>query len=153
MGRERGLGEGGDSRFLSIHQGSKKIYQIRQGFFDKEALIGLEWWTPMANFTKKEIIQEVSDRLGVTQSMSSKMFHTVLEIVTRELAEANNVVVRDFGTFETKIAKGRPGRNPKNPEKTIPIPDRAVVKFQVGKGLKEKVARTLPQVKARDSHA
>jgi len=105
----------------------------------------------MANFTKKEIIQEVSDRLGVTQSLSSKMFHTVLDIITRELAEANNVVVRDFGTFETKIAKGRPGRNPKNPGTTIPIPDRAIVKFQVGKGLKEKVARTLPQIRERDS--
>lgn len=103
----------------------------------------------MANFTKKEIIQEVSDRLGVTQSLSSEMFHLVLEIVTRELANANNVVVRDFGTFETKIAKGRPGRNPKDPNKMIPIPDRAVVKFMVGKALKEKVARTLPEIKAR----
>ncbi len=104
----------------------------------------------MSNFTKKEIIQEVSDRLGVTQTLSSKMFHLVLEIVARELADANNVVVRDFGTFETKIAKGRPGRNPKDPTKTIPIPDRAIVKFQVGKSLKEKVARSLPQVKLRD---
>ena len=103
----------------------------------------------MANFTKKEIIQEVSDRLGVTQTLSSQMFHMVLEIVSRELADAKNVVVRDFGTFETKIAKGRPGRNPKDPGKTIPIPDRAVVKFQVGKALKEKVARTLPEIRAR----
>lgn len=105
----------------------------------------------MSNFTKKEIIQEVSDRLGVTQTMSSEMFHMVLEIISRELANANNVVVRDFGTFETKIAKGRPGRNPKDPTKTIPIPDRAVVKFQVGKALKEKVARTLPAIQARGS--
>lgn len=104
----------------------------------------------MANFTKKEIIQEVSDRMGITQTMSSKMFHMVIEIVARELANANNVVVRDFGTFEPKIAKGRPGRNPKDPDKTIPIPDRAVVKFQVGKALKEKVARTLPELKNRE---
>jgi len=103
----------------------------------------------MPNFTKKEIIQEVSDRLGLTQTMSSKMFHLVLEIITRELANANNVVVRDFGTFETKLARGRPGRNPKDPDKTIPIPDRAVVKFQVGKALKEKVARTLPELESR----
>jgi len=105
----------------------------------------------MANFTKKEIIHEVSDRLGVTRALSSKMFHMVLEIVTRELANANNVVVRDFGTFETKVAKRRPGRNPKNPDKTIAIPDRAVVKFMVGKAFKEKVARTLPEIKARDN--
>jgi nucleoid DNA-binding protein len=103
----------------------------------------------MPNFTKKEIIQEVSDRLGLTQTISSKMFHLVLEIITRELANTNNVVVRDFGTFETKVAKGRPGRNPRDPTKTIPIPDRAVVKFQVGKALKEKVARTLPELESR----
>ncbi|MFT6181017.1 MAG: nucleoid DNA-binding protein [Paracoccaceae bacterium] len=105
----------------------------------------------MANFTKKEIIHEVSDRLGITQTLSSKMFNTIFEILTRELSDAKNVVIRDFGTFETKIAKGRPGRNPKNPDKTISIPDRAVVRFQVGKALKEKVARTLPQIRARDS--
>lgn len=103
----------------------------------------------MPNFTKKEIIQEVSDRLGLTQTISSKMFHLVVEIITRELANTNNVVVRDFGTFETKVAKGRPGRNPKDPAKTILIPDRAVVKFQVGKALKEKVARTLPELESR----
>ena len=116
------------------------------GFY-AESLCG----SNMSNFTKKEIIQEVSDRLGVTQTMSSEMFHMVLEIISRELSNANNVVVRDFGTFETKVAKGRPGRNPKDPTKTIPIPDRAVVKFQVGKALKEKVARTLPAIQARSS--
>ena len=104
----------------------------------------------MANFTKKEIIQEVSNELGITQTLSSKAFHLIIEIVSRELAKANNVVIRDFGTFETKVAKGRPGRNPRDPERTIPIPDRAVVKFQVGKALKEKVARTLPEVQARE---
>ncbi len=103
----------------------------------------------MPNFTKKEIIQELSDRLGLTQTISSKMFHLVIEIITRELANTNNVVVRDFGTFETKVAKGRPGRNPKDPAKTILIPDRAVVKFQVGKALREKVARTLPELESR----
>jgi DNA-binding protein HU-beta len=104
----------------------------------------------MANFTKKEIIQEVSNELGITQTLSSKAFHLIVEIISRELAKANNVVVRDFGTFETKVAKGRPGRNPKDPDRTIQIPDRAVVKFQVGKALKEKVARTLPEVQARE---
>lgn len=104
----------------------------------------------MANFTKKEIIQEVSNELGITQTLSSKMFHLVIDIVSRELAQANHVVIRDFGTFETRVAKGRPGRNPKDPDKTIPIPDRAVVKFQVGKALKEKVARTLPEIQARE---
>lgn len=103
----------------------------------------------MSNFTKKEIIQEVSERLGVTQTLSSKMFHLVLEIVERELMEGNNVVVRDFGTFEVKVAKGRPGRNPKDPSKTIPIPDRAVVKFQVGKALKENISGTLDKIKDR----
>ena len=105
----------------------------------------------MSNFTKKDIIQEVSDELGITQTLSSKMLHLVVEIVTRELADANNVVMRDFGTFETRVAKGRPGRNPKDPAKTIAIPDRAVVKFPVGKALKEKVARTLPEIKGRVS--
>ena len=105
----------------------------------------------MANFIKQEIIQEVSDRLGVTTALSSKMFHMVLDIVSRELANSNSVVVRGFGTFETKIAKGRPGRNPRDPNKVIPIPDRAVVRFRIGKALKEKVAKTLPELQQRDN--
>jgi len=52
----------------------------------------------MANFIKQEVIQEVSDRLGVTRTLSSKMFHMVLDIVSRELANANNVFVRAFVT-------------------------------------------------------
>ena len=105
----------------------------------------------MANFIRREIIQEVSDRLGVTGTLSSEMFHTVLDIVSRELANSNNVVVRGFGTFETKIAKGRPGRNPRDPNKAIPIPDRAVVRFRSGKALKETVAKTLPELRQRDN--
>jgi len=101
-------------------------------------------------FYKKEIIDEISDRLDLTQTLTSKMFHMAVEIISRELVETNNVVVRDFGTFETRIAKGRPGRNPKDPEKTIAIPDRVVVKFQAGKSLREEVVRTLPKVKKRD---
>jgi nucleoid DNA-binding protein len=42
----------------------------------------------MANFTKKEIIQEISDELGVTQALSSKMLHLVVDIVSRELARS-----------------------------------------------------------------
>lgn len=78
------------------------------------------------------------------------MFELILDIITRELAAANQVVVRDFGTFKTKVAKGRLGRNPKNPSETIPIPDRAFVKFVSGKALREKVARTLPEIMSRD---
>lgn len=104
----------------------------------------------MANFTKKEIISEVSERLNLTQTLSSNMFHMVVEIISRELVGANNVVVRNFGTFETRVAKGRPGRNPKDPTTPITIPDRAVVKFHVGKLLREEVFSTLPEVRMRD---
>lgn len=103
----------------------------------------------MKRVTRKEMVDEISDRLGVTRKEAAEMFKVVIEIVSRELADANAVVMRDFGTFETQILKGRVGRNPREPEKEIRIPDRAVVKFSPGKELREKVARTLPILRAR----
>jgi len=57
------------------------------------------------------------------------------------------VVLRNFGTFEIRVAKAKIGRNPNNPEKDVPIPARAIVKFKPGKELKEKVATLLPELK------
>ena len=47
-----------------------------------------------------------------------------------------------FGIFAVKEVKAKVGRNPKNPGKDIPIPARSIVKFKMGKTLKETLAKT-----------
>ena len=53
----------------------------------------------------------------------------------------DRVVIRNFGTFQVKEVKPKVGRNPKNPDQDVPIPARSVVKFKVGKELKDQVAK------------
>ena len=60
---------------------------------------------------------------------------------TSTLAEGDRVVIRNFGTFQVKEVKPKVGRNPKNPDQDVPIPARSVVKFKVGKELKDQVAK------------
>jgi DNA-binding protein HU-beta/integration host factor subunit alpha len=52
--------------------------------------------------------------------------------------------LRGFGVFEVKVRKARVGRNPHQPEKDIPIPARAVVRFKPGKDLREAVLKLTP---------
>ena len=63
-------------------------------------------------------------------------------IITTSLGEGNRVVLRNFGTFAIKEVKAKVGRNPKDPAKDVPIPPRKVVKFKVGKTLKEAAAKS-----------
>jgi nucleoid DNA-binding protein len=54
------------------------------------------------------------------------------------------VELRNFGVFEVKIRKARVGRNPNSPEKDVPIPERAVVKFKPGKEMRADVFKLSP---------
>ncbi|MGE9267154.1 MAG: HU family DNA-binding protein [Verrucomicrobiales bacterium] len=98
----------------------------------------------MATITKRDLVREVSNKTGLTQSQTYEVLQEAFDMIIFELARANTVVVRNFGTFEVTEAKAKVGRNPKDPSNPVPIPARAVAKFKAGKEMKEKVARVLP---------
>jgi len=58
------------------------------------------------------------------------------------------VELRNFGVFDVKIRKARVGRNPNRPEKDVPIPPRATVKFKAGKEMRAQVLKLTPTAKA-----
>lgn len=103
----------------------------------------------MATITKRDLVKEISNRTGLTQTQTYEVLQEVFDLLVFELAKANTVVLRNFGTFEVAEAKAKVGRNPKDPSFPIPIPARAVVKFKPGKEMKEKVARVLPLLHSR----
>ena len=86
------------------------------------------------------------DLLGVERrSYSSgrpEVVQKAVELITSALGSGNRVVLRNFGTFAVKEVKAKVGRNPKDPAKDVPIPARKVVKFKVGKTLKEAAAKS-----------
>ncbi|MBP7949159.1 MAG: HU family DNA-binding protein [Verrucomicrobiales bacterium] len=98
----------------------------------------------MATITKRDLVVEIADTVGITQQQVFKILQHFLDNVTSHLAAQNEVVLRNFGTFEIRMTKAKVGRNPNAPEKDVPIPPRAVVKFKPGKEMKEKVAQLLP---------
>ena len=98
----------------------------------------------MANtITKRELVNKVCAELdnGYTQNEVLDIIQKTIELITDALGKGDRVVLRNFGTFIVKEVKPKVGRNPKDPAKNVPIPARTVVKFKVGKNLKEAAAK------------
>ena len=98
----------------------------------------------MANtITKRELVNKVCAEMGnsFTQIEVLDIIQKTIEQISEALSNGDRVVLRNFGTFTVKEVKAKVGRNPKDPAKNVPIPARSVVKFKVGKSLKDSVAK------------
>jgi nucleoid DNA-binding protein len=110
----------------------------------------------MATITKRELVIKITDQLGergteVTQQVVFDVVQSLIDEITECLAQGDTVVMRNFGAFQVREMKAKIGRNPKNPDKDVPIPARAAVKFKPGKEMKEKVAATLQVIRERNA--
>jgi nucleoid DNA-binding protein len=103
----------------------------------------------MPTVTKRDLVIELSNRTGLTQQQVFSVVQGLLDTVTDKLAGGEEVVLRNFGSFQVRETKAKIGRNPNEPGSDVPIPPRAVVKFKVGKELKERVAKLLPSIQER----
>lgn len=98
----------------------------------------------MANtITKRELVNMIcaETRSNLTQNDVLDVIQKAVEVITASLGKGDRVVLRNFGTFSVKKVEAKIGRNPKDPGKDVPIPARSVVKFKVGKTLKEAAAK------------
>lgn len=99
----------------------------------------------MANsrtLTKRDLVNQISaESKSLTQNEVFDVIQKAVEIITDTLGKGDRVVIRNFGTFQVKTVKAKVGRNPKKPSVDVQIPARSVVKFKVGKTLKETVAK------------
>ena len=90
--------------------------------------------------TKRDLTVRIASEMhGVIQNDVAEIIQKTLDYISDELAAGRTVELRNFGVFEVKQRKSRPGRNPHKPDEIIPIPDRTVVKFRPGKELKARV--------------
>ena len=90
--------------------------------------------------TKKAVIDKISRKHGIHPNEVRYVVQEFLDFITEELAKGNRFEFRDFGIFEVVKRKAKIGRNPKVPEKDVPIPARNVAKFIPGKKLRKLVA-------------
>ncbi|MEW6072425.1 MAG: HU family DNA-binding protein [Planctomycetota bacterium] len=88
--------------------------------------------------TKKELVNRIADRTGHTKVVVKEVLQTFLDEIIRELALGNRLEFREFGVFEVKGRRARRAQNPRTLEK-VSVPPKRVVKFKVGRLLRERV--------------
>lgn len=100
----------------------------------------------MKTVTKRDLVVRISNETGMTQQQVFDVIQKTLDTVTATLAGGDEVVLRNFGSFQVRETKQKIGRNPNKPGTDVVIPPRAIVKFKPGKEMKEKVATLLPSL-------
>lgn len=93
------------------------------------------------NLTKKDIVLNIYKEMDVEQATVREIVQRTLDAIEDALVEGRNVELRRFGVFEVQVRKARVGRNPKDPEKDVIIPDRPVVKFKLGNEFKKRLMK------------
>ena len=86
-------------------------------------------------WTRNDIIEEISDNVGLSLSESSKIIEEIFEFILRELENGDDVKISSFGTFSVRHKKSRLGRNPKTGISAT-INERNVVTFSSSNILK-----------------
>ena len=90
--------------------------------------------------TKKELVARIADRTGQTKVVTKDVIQAFLDEIIDELGRGNRLEFREFGVFEIQERAARKALNPRTREK-VGVPARHVVKFKVGRLMKERVAR------------
>ena len=93
----------------------------------------------MKTITKKDLIQQISQKLGAHPNDVRNIIQAFLDDMCSVLAIGDRLEFRDFGVFEVVERKQKIGRNPKNAQVPIIIPARKAVKFTPGKKMKKDV--------------
>src|SRR4051794_39770195 len=88
--------------------------------------------------TKKEIVKQISEQLGLTQLKTKEIVQKTFDAIVETLLSERRIELRNFGVFEVKRRKARKARNPRTGAK-VDVEPKNVVTFQPGKEMEEKV--------------
>ncbi|WP_456323448.1 HU family DNA-binding protein [Hydrogenimonas sp.] len=90
---------------------------------------------------KAEFIQAVAEKAGLSKKDTEAVLDAALETITEALSEGKSVSFIGFGTFTTAERAAREAKVP-GTDRIVKVPATRVVKFKVGKQLKEAVAKS-----------
>lgn len=90
------------------------------------------------NVTKKEIVKQISERIGLTQLKTKEIVQLTFDAIVDTLIEDTRIELRNFGVFQVKRRKARKARNPRTGAK-VDVPPKNVVTFKPGKEMEERV--------------
>ncbi|MCK9182351.1 MAG: integration host factor subunit beta [Fibrobacteraceae bacterium] len=73
--------------------------------------------TVQGNITKKDIVEEIASRTGLTQVDTKVIIESFLDAIAKSLTEGKNIEIRGFGRFKLRMREARTARNPRTGEK------------------------------------
>jgi len=91
--------------------------------------------------TKRDLVMRIARETGLIQQDVFAVLQKTLDYIVESLAKGESVEFRNFGVFEVRIRKSRIGRNPNKPTHVVTIPTRKVVKFKMGRIMKDLVMK------------
>ncbi|NPA04116.1 MAG: HU family DNA-binding protein [Epsilonproteobacteria bacterium] len=89
---------------------------------------------------KAEFINAVVEKTGLSKKDVQAVINAALEVITEALKKGDSVSFIGFGSFTTRRRAQRKAKVPGS-KKVVVVPATRVVKFKVGKKLKEAVAK------------
>lgn len=98
---------------------------------------------PAVTVTKKDLVHRIAERTGETKVVTKNIIQMFLDEIIRELSAGNRLEFRDFGVFEVRERRPRKAQNPRTLEK-VDVPAKRVVKFKVGRIMRELVTDHRP---------
>ena len=93
--------------------------------------------------TKKELVNRIAEELGEKKVLVKDVIQHFLDAVIDELAAGRRLEFREFGVFEVRERAARIAQNPRTLEK-VDVPAKRVVKFKVGRTMRECVCEERP---------
>lgn len=106
----------------------------------------------MSNITKKNLVEIISGRTGLTQVDTKIIVENLLETVSKFLQNGKNIEIRGFGRFKVKKKKSRIARNPRTGA-TVQVNEGFKPVFEASKELKKKVNDKLASDKSKGDKA
>ncbi|MCP3918282.1 MAG: integration host factor subunit beta [bacterium] len=88
--------------------------------------------------TKKELVNRIAESTGQTKVVVKEILQQFLDEIIGELSVGNRLEFREFGVFEVRERAARKAQNPRTLEKVF-VPAKRVVKFKVGRTMRERV--------------
>ncbi len=97
----------------------------------------------MTTVTKSDVIERLAAvQLHLSPRDVEFSVNTILDHMSRSLANGERVEIRGFGSIGLRYRAARSGRNPKSGQ-TVSVPGKYVPHFKPGRMLRERVNRGL----------
>ena len=81
--------------------------------------------------TKADMVNQITKQTGLQHQQVQAVVQLTFDHIVDALARDGRIELRDFGVFQTRLAKSRTARNPRTKEQ-VNVPERKRVRFRAG---------------------